>query len=241
MFKKSVLALAITILSTSALSSPVGNLKVLGDIKPPTCTVNGSSETELFYNFDNISPSIIPQDSVYNGLPELQNSLVIECDAITYLSFKAQDFYNTNIYPAIDWSNNRINATFALMDATNTNNTIGGIEYEIENPEVDGEAVNFSRGNDGIGKAEWGGATRILKGSTMGWTKTENDDVSPQDFDFVPGKIFSATIKNSSSLYKGKTNNTYILPKSKLQEQGVNLSEGIDFVGNTILTFNFGL
>lgn len=75
MFKKSVLALAITILSTSALSAPVGNLKVLGDIKPPTCTVNGSSETELFYNFDNISPSIIPQDSVYNGLPELQNSL----------------------------------------------------------------------------------------------------------------------------------------------------------------------
>ncbi len=43
--KKALLSLAmLTVISTPVLAkTPVANLKINGDIKPPTCTVNGAT------------------------------------------------------------------------------------------------------------------------------------------------------------------------------------------------------
>nr|MBO8919322.1 type 1 fimbrial protein [Proteus mirabilis] len=63
--------------------TPVANLKINGDIKPPTCTINGGN-VDLVYNLGNISPSVIPNDMTYNQLPSISNTLTVTCDSSTF-------------------------------------------------------------------------------------------------------------------------------------------------------------
>ncbi len=59
--KKALLSLAmLTVISTPVLAkTPVANLKINGDIKPPTCTVNGATQSDVIFNLGKISPTLI--------------------------------------------------------------------------------------------------------------------------------------------------------------------------------------
>lgn len=231
-----VLAASITsVFSAQVLSAPVANLKISGDIKPPSCTVNGGNN-DILFNFGAISPGVIPESSPYK-LPSITSDISVVCDAMTYLSFKPEDSYDLNASPSSTWTDLRNATTFAIVNASNINETIGGIVYEMTVPMVDEVSVAFSRGNDGVDPtALWGGSGRLLKGATMGWTKTSRDGVSPSEMDFVYGKVFTATIKNNND-----SNNSYILPKSKLTSQNIDLSQEVNYSGETVLAFSFGL
>ena len=65
--KKVLLSLTmLAIISTPVLAkSPVANLKINGDIKPPTCTINGVTQSDVIFDLGKISPSLIPKSSNY--------------------------------------------------------------------------------------------------------------------------------------------------------------------------------
>ncbi|HHQ4311088.1 TPA: fimbrial protein [Serratia fonticola] len=241
MFKQSLIALALTAVASSAVAAPVANLKINGDIKPPTCTVNGSDQADLIYNLGAVSPSAIPQSSGYNGLPKISNTLTVDCDAATYLTFKAMDTYQ-NPYIQVPGMNSNVEAiAFNLVDANVPDKTIGGVSYMWSNVKADGADAFISRANDGIkDNGTWPGQFGMVKNATNGWTKTSQQSVDPSQLDLISAKEFSATISNRSQVYMD-WNLTYLLSKDELEKQGVDISDGIDYTSNVTLTFNFGV
>ncbi|WP_337049159.1 fimbrial protein [Serratia fonticola] len=222
-------------------AAPVANLKINGDIKPPTCTVNGGEQADLIYNLGAVSPSVIPQSKGYNGLPSVSNTLTVNCDAATYLTFKASDNYpNPFILPP--GMNDGFKAhAFNLVDANEPDKTVGGVTYVWEKVSADGVTVYLSRANDGTGDdGDWSTFQEIVKDATNGWTKTQQRYVAPAELDLVSAKVFSASFTNKIKVNSGWAH-TYLLSKDELTKQGIDISEGIDYIGNVMLTFNFGV
>ncbi|EOV8629492.1 TPA: fimbrial protein, partial [Proteus mirabilis] len=64
--KKVLLSLAmLSVISTPVLAkAPVANLKINGDIKPPTCTINGATQSDVIFDYGVISPTLIPQSTI---------------------------------------------------------------------------------------------------------------------------------------------------------------------------------
>ena len=98
--KKVLLSLAmLSIISAPVLAkTPAANLKINGDIKPPTCTVHGATQSDVIFDYGVISPTLIPQSKNYEyPLATGKNTVTVECDAKTYLTFVASDtwtFFN---------------------------------------------------------------------------------------------------------------------------------------------------
>lgn len=227
--------------SASVTAAPVANLKINGDIKPPTCTVNGGDQADLIYNLGAVSPSVIPQSAGYNGLPRVTNTLTVDCDAATYLTFKATDTYqNPFIQPP--GMNINVSATaFNLVNVNAPDKTIGGISYMWSKIKADGKEAYLSRANDGTNdNGTWNSGIYIVKDATIGWTKTQQKFVDPSNLDLISAKEFSASINNITIKNYGWSA-TYILSKDELEKQSVDISEGIDYTSNVMLTFNFGI
>ncbi len=80
--KKLLLSLTmLAIISTPVLAkSPVANLKINGDIKPPTCTINGATQSDVIFDYGVISPTLIPQSKIYSYPASMvQNTVTVEC------------------------------------------------------------------------------------------------------------------------------------------------------------------
>ncbi|HHQ4313419.1 type 1 fimbrial protein [Serratia fonticola] len=229
------------LVSATATAAPVANLKINGDIKPPTCTVNGGDQADLIYNLGAVSPSVIPQSTTYQSLPIVINKLTVECDAATYLSFKATDAYpNEFILPPGMNRNFKANA-FTMVDSSDTSKTIGGVSYRWDRVTVDGETAYISRANDAPDdNKDYAYSMYMLKNATNAWTKIQQKYVDVSALELISGKVFTADISTNRELKHGNTL-TYILPRDELDKQGVDISEGIDYTSNTILTFNFGV
>ena len=241
MFKKTLFVLAVTAVTGSAVAAPVANLKISGDIKPPTCTVNGGEQADLIYNLGVVSPSVIPQSKGYNGLPSISNTLTVTCDASTYLTFKAMDTFQNPFIPGEGMNIKFAEHAFNLVDANATDKTVGGITYIWSDVYADGVAAYLSRANDGINDdGTWSVEQEVVKGATNGWTKTKQKFVTPSELDLVSATEFSATLTNKIKINSGWAH-TYLLSKDELTKQGVDISEGIDYIGNVLLTFNFGV
>ncbi|WP_447875459.1 fimbrial protein [Serratia fonticola] len=222
-------------------AAPVANLKISGDIKPPTCTVNGGEQADLIYNLGAVSPSVIPQSNGYNGLPSVSNTLTVNCDAATYMTFNATDSYQN---PLIEIPGMNINFkahVFNLVDANAPEKTVGGITYKWRNVSADGVTAYISRANDGQYDSGWAvGPDQMVKNATNGWTKTQQQYVDTDDFVLISAKEFSADLYNETFISYGWSH-TYLLSKNLLIKQGVDISEGVDYTGNVLLTFNFGV
>lgn len=241
MFKKSFLAFSFMALSGAALSAPVANLKVQGSIAPPKCTVNGSDYADLLYQFGKVTLDDIPQDTTYNGLPMLANKLTVTCDAETFLTFKATDNYPNAFIQTPGMNSNYSASTFSLVDSTDTTKTVGGIAFTMQDPKVDGNTAYISRANDGYNdNGTFSLATTLIKHATNGWTKTQQRYVEPSALDLLSGKVFEATIVNNTSVYTG-VSHTYLHSKSMLANDGIDITGGLDYVGQAILTFSFGV
>lgn len=216
-------------------ASPVANIKITGNIKPPTCIVNGGNN-ELLYALGNYSPGLIPATVIY-PLPSLSNLLVVSCDAETYLTFRAIDAHADveTIIPDTESILIRI-ATFNLVNAENTAQQIGGISFLWSNVTVDSNPAYISRANDNDEHSDWNVPNTLTKNITNGWTSITQKDVPLDELALLPGKTFSATFYNRSD-----NNRSYLLPRDTLNKNNVDLSDHIDFIGQAILTFNFGI
>ncbi|MFF1013058.1 DUF1120 domain-containing protein [Proteus mirabilis] len=230
--KKVLLSLTmLAIISTPVLAkSPVANLKINGDIKPPTCTVNGATQRDVIFDYGVISPTLIPQSTVYSYSDiGVQNTVTIECDAKTYLTFTASDTYADT-----ELSVNNTSGWFHLVDKANPETAVGAAFFAWDNVTVDSKPAYISRANDvSITGTSYNNA--LYKGPTNGWTSEKQTSVDKNALALISGEIFQASFR------QGLTMSTFILSRDELSKKGIDLSNGLDFMGEAVLTFNFGV
>ncbi|EPG1646939.1 DUF1120 domain-containing protein, partial [Proteus mirabilis] len=221
----------LAIISTPVLAkSPVANLKINGDIKPPTCTINGATQRDVIFDYGVISPTLIPQSTVYSYSDiGVQNTVTIECDAKTYLTFTASDTYADT-----ELSVNNTSGWFHLVDKANPETAVGAAFFAWDNVTVDSKPAYISRANDvSITGTSYNNA--LYKGPTNGWTSERQTSVDKNALALISGEIFQASFR------QGLTMSTFILSKDELSKKGIDLSNGLDFMGEAVLTFNFGV
>ncbi|AUU13465.1 TPA: DUF1120 domain-containing protein [Proteus mirabilis] len=230
--KKLLLSLTmLAIISTPVLAkSPVANLKINGDIKPPTCTINGATQRDVIFDYGVISPTLIPQSTVYYYSDiGVQNTVTIECDAKTYLTFTASDTYADT-----ELSVNNTSGWFHLVDKANPETAVGAAFFAWDNVTVDSKPAYISRANDvSITGTSYNNA--LYKGPTNGWTSEKQTSVDKNALALISGEIFQASFR------QGMTMSTFILSRDELSKKGIDLSNGLDFMGEAVLTFNFGV
>ncbi|ENT8829006.1 DUF1120 domain-containing protein [Proteus mirabilis] len=230
--KKVLLSLAmLAIISTPVLAkSPVANLKINGDIKPPTCTINGATQSDVIFDYGVISPTLIPQSTVYSYSDiGVQNTVTIECDAKTYLTFTASDTYADT-----ELSVNNTSGWFHLVDKANPETAVGAAFFAWDNVTVDSKPAYISRANDvAITGNKFNNV--LYKGPTNGWTSEQQSDINKNSLSLISGEIFQASFR------QGMTMSTFILSRDELSKKGIDLSNGLDFMGEAVLTFNFGV
>ncbi|MCT0098244.1 fimbrial protein [Proteus mirabilis] len=230
--KKVLLSLTmLAIISTPVLAkSPVANLKINGDIKPPTCTINGATQSDVIFDYGVISPTLIPQSTVYSYSDiGVQNTVTIEYDAKTYLTFTASDTYADT-----ELSVNNTSGWFHLVDKANPETAVGAAFFAWDNVTVDSKPAYISRANDvSITGTSYNNA--LYKGPTNGWTSEKQTSVDKNALTLISGEIFQASFR------QGLTMSTFILSRDELSKKGIDLSNGLDFMGEAVLTFNFGV
>ncbi|HEH1535509.1 TPA: DUF1120 domain-containing protein [Proteus mirabilis] len=230
--KKLLLSLTmLAIISTPVLAkSPVANLKINGDIKPPTCTINGATQRDVIFDYGVISPTLIPQSTVYSYSDiGVQNTVTIECDAKTYLTFTASDTYADT-----ELSVNNTSGWFHLVDKANPETAVGAAFFAWDNVTVDSKPAYISRAND-VSITGTGYNNALYKGPTNGWTSEKQTSVDKNALALISGEIFQASFR------QGMTMSTFILSRDELSKKGIDLSNGLDFMGEAVLTFNFGV
>lgn len=213
----------------------VAKLQVAGNIKPPTCIINDGSEG-LLYDFGSQAPSLIPEDKEFI-LPSIANSLTISCDAQTYLTFRATDTYSnvTTVIPT-SLSIHAALVIFNLVNAENTAQQVGGVSFLWSDVTVDGLPAYLSRANDSSNNTDYNATTALQKDVTVGWTRTQQENIPPRELSLIAGKVFSTTL---TTRITGRR--SYILPKRTLITHGIDTSNIIDYIGQVILTFKFGI
>lgn len=230
--KKLLLSLTmLAIISTPVLAkSPVANLKINGDIKPPTCTINGATQSDVIFDYGVISPTLIPQSKIYSYPASMvQNTVTVECDAKTYLTFVASDTYDNT-----ELSVNNTSDWFHLVDKANPETAVGAAYFAWDNVTVDGKPAYISRANDAaITGTNYYNV--LYKGPTNGWTSEKQTSVDKNALALISGEIFQASFR------QGMTMSTFILSRDELSKKGIDLSNGLDFMGEAVLTFNFGV
>ena len=230
--KKLLLSLTmLAIISTPVLAkSPVANLKINGDIKPPTCTVHGATQSDVIFDYGVISPTLIPQSKIYSYSGIVAHNVVtVECDAKTYLTFTASDTYADT-----ELSVNNTSGWFHLVDKANPENTVGAADFIWSDATVDGKPAFISRANDvAITGKSYNNV--LYKGPTNGWTSEQQSGVDKNALALIPGEVFQSNFRH------GNSNGTFILSKDELSKKGIDLSNGLDFIGEAVLTFNFGV
>lgn len=233
--KKLLLSLTmLAIISTPVLAkSPVANLKINGDIKPPTCTVNGATQRDVIFDYGVISPTLIPQSTVYSYSDiGVQNTVTIECDAKTYLTFTASDTYADT-----ELSVNNTSGWFHLVDKANPETAVGAAFFAWDNVTVDSKPAYISRANDvSITGTSYNNA--LYKGPTNGWTSEKQTSVDKNALALISGEIFQANFRQG---IESNPTQTFILSRDELSKKGIDLSNGLDFMGEAVLTFNFGV
>ena len=218
--KKTLLSLVmLTVISTPVLAkTPIANLKINGDIKPPTCTINGATQSDVIFDLGKISPSLIPKSSNYiYPHNTTSTNVTIECDANTYLTFKATDTYVNSQLDLDQTSKTKASGIFHLVNKDQVDTSVGGIR-------ANDATVGFSDNK-----------TVIVKEVTNGWTTKQQENVDKNSLDLMPGQIFSTSIS------AGKASSAFILSKDSLNKKGIDISNGLDFIGEAVLTFNFGV
>lgn len=231
----SILSLASLLVSGAALSAPVANLKIAGDIKPPTCTVNGATQSDVIFDYGRISPSLIPISSVYRYPASVAtNKITIECDAKTYLTFVGTDTYKNT---ELNVSENMGTAWFHLVDNVNTNKALGAAYFVWDNVRVDGNEAYISRAND-IAITGTSYNNVLYDGPTNGWTSEQQTGVDKKALKLVAGKIFETSFRQGNA---SSSNQTFILSRNQLTQRDIDITNGVDFMGEAILTFSFGI
>lgn len=216
-----------TAISTSALAvTPSAQLQINGDIKPPTCSINGGNQ-EIIFDYGNISPSIIPESTNY-ALGSQYADIKISCDVDTFLTFTISDLFAAN--KASTWKE----GMFGLVNANDNQQEVGGYLIRISSVEIDGKKSFVGR----VGGPDWKPHV-IVKDAITGWTSESQTVTNKNNLKLASGKIFSATLETGGA--ESNPDYGYILSKQELNKENIDISEGLDYIGQATITFNFGV
>lgn len=228
MLQKSLLAAILATITGSAFAAgPVANLKIDGRVTPPTCTINGADQGELIAEFDAVTPSWLKESGT--GIQfgsERTIPMTINCDALTYMTFVATDTYSAA--GAIKSGNSDSESFSALVATDKTTSGVGITVTEMNNMKVDGKTAYFGRQTS---KYTYTSLNRIVPGAITAWTTEQQMNVDPKTFKMAAGKTFAADMFVRNFLYS----------RAEITAKGINLTEQVDYVGETVLTFNFGI
>lgn len=220
-------------LSSEVLSAPIANIKVLGDIKPPTCKINGVEQNDVVLNFGKISTSLIPLSNYYELKGDVaRNKVTITCDAETYLTFIATDTYaDSQAFP----SNVAAIQYFHLVNMLDTNQTIGGAVINWDNVYVDGKPSYISRVDVPEARRDDILYQNIINGFTA--AKQSNIGSDAKNLNLISGKVFSAEFGD----FDTSTYNSFIFSKNIMNGRKINFNDGIDYIGEAVISFSFGV
>ncbi|MEY1388707.1 fimbrial protein [Providencia stuartii] len=169
------------------------NLKVSGDIKPPTCSINNQNEVDIEYRFD-IAPEMFPSSDILYLDGETKR-IEIVCDAATYLNFIAKDNRSDSVINPGD-----IFFGLGKYGADNSQN-IGVYTITMSNATVKG---NSDEGAKKVSVLAAGGSAvpelLISQSKKTAWAETSTKLASGQIFaaDFEVKPMFYGEVKESA-------------------------------------------
>ncbi len=217
------------LVSPTVFANTSANINVLGEIKPPTCLINGASQSDVVFTLPTISPRFLKKSNNYDisNVEKIKKEITITCDAETYLTFKVSD-----TYPSMGNGLASYLYYFSLVSSKETDKEVGAIMFGYEDMKVDSNEAYISTV---LPSTSTSTNTNVLYKNTLaGWSKTNNRITS--DAALLPvlksGRIFSFTLSNIL---------TYIYPTDNLIATGIDLTSEVNYQGEAILTFNFGV
>lgn len=227
MLKKSLLAAALAVMTSSALAAaPVANLKIDGKVTPPTCTINGAEKGELVADFGAVSPSwLLASGLSFKNGSTITLPLTVNCDALTYMTFTPTDTHG-----AVDIGQSGTTDAASFSALVSTDKPSAGVGFSVanlKNMTVDGKPAFYGRQTSKFTYTE----PRIVPGAIGAWTTEQQMNVSPNTLKLASGKIFTADVDVKNFLFS----------RAQISAKGIDLTEQVDYVGETVLAFNFGI
>ncbi len=225
--KIKTIVLSAMLVSPTVFANTSANINVLGEIKPPTCLINGANQSDIIFSLPTISPRFLLKSSSYDisKLGKIKKEITVVCDAETFLTFNASDVY-ANIIHSMSTSP----YFFSVVSSKEVDKSIGSMLFVYEDVKVDSIKAYISAV---LPKGQTNPIV-LSKNALIGWSKSENASASNAELFKVlkSGKIFSLSLVNSS---------TYINSIDSLTASGIDLASEVNYQGEVILTFNFGV
>ncbi|HHN8583817.1 TPA: hypothetical protein ACRR2I_004364, partial [Providencia rettgeri] len=202
----------------------------------PTCDINSGNE-DIIFDYGKISPGLLkPNEATAVRLPgDSTRNLLVSCDALTFLTFTTTESYplkDYSFYPNFYLWPNATKWIYGIVDAQ-TGKDIGvtsGVSISASTATVDGKKAFVSFVSTGVDSD-----TLLVKNRVGGMTKTNQGGSTiskASELNLMPGKLFSLDISSPS---------IYIKSLNGLAADGVDIGEGIDFIGQIVMTFSFGV
>ena len=210
------------------------NLKVSGDIKPPTCMVNGEEQTNIIYDMGKLSVDVIPMSNRYI-FPEnskIKNTVTVTCDAETYLLFMATDLYESLNLPSTPVSPDIAHKYFHINGGKPA--ALGGVSFLVKDAKVNNNSGYVRRLYNSIHSTAGLGQYVLTKGEYYGWSKANGESISKNEFmrSLIPGKVFSANFEQESM---------FINSRNDLAKANIELNDEVNYNAEAIITFNFSI
>ncbi|MGE4799918.1 DUF1120 domain-containing protein [Yersinia hibernica] len=179
--------IGLTVLSSLVLgitaaqaATPTAELKVIGTLTVPSCTV--ASPDEGVYDFGKMSSSLVKSGTATTPLTAMTKTWTVSCDAETYLNFTPIDNRAASVSVA--------GATNFGMGNVNGTGKIGYYTAQIKNGTVDNKSSSvFTSASSTFTLTS---TAALTTGMRTGWSSAANTQST--------GKVFSADITVSPVL-----------------------------------------
>ncbi|HGK4640053.1 TPA: DUF1120 domain-containing protein [Yersinia enterocolitica] len=179
--KITVLSSLIFGINAANAEAPTAELKVIGTLTVPSCTVNAPDDG--VYDFGKLSSSLIKSGATTTALTPITKNWTVNCDAETYLNFTPVD------NRAASSANTGVATSFGMGNVNGTGK-IGYYTAQIKNGTVDGKVSNvFSSVNSTFTATTVANLTTSMR---TGWSSAANTQ--------SVGKVFTADITVSPIL-----------------------------------------
>ncbi|ATX62866.1 DUF1120 domain-containing protein [Yersinia hibernica] len=191
-----VLSSLVLAMTAAHAAPPTAELKVVGTLTVPSCTVN--SPDEGVYDFGKLSSSLVKSGTGTTTLTAQTKTWTVTCDADTYLNFIPVD--NRAATSSV------VATTNFGLGAVNTTGKIGYYTAVIKNGLVDNKASNLFTSTSSTFAATT--TANLTTGQRTGWSSAANTQST--------GKVFSADITISPVLAGTTTMNGPITEDAEL-------------------------
>ncbi|SPY76701.1 fimbrial protein [Providencia rustigianii] len=216
--KIKLLILSSIFVSPWIMANTSANIKITGDIKQPTCLVNGNKQSDVIFELADISPKDLNQTSYISLKSNVSKNVTVSCDAETYLTYRAVDTYMNTPWPAFvspDY--------FNMVLSDNSNKSVGLVLFSTSDVTIDSKSAFIAR--DGVTANN----TVVRKNILNGWATKDSTVFANR---LTAGKIFSANFTAAGG---------YLSSINQFNTDGIDLSSKVNYQAEVVLAFNFGI